>query len=101
LGALDNLCDILAVLLERGSPDLRPGSRTQPAGQLAADLDLDLRAVLLQRLSVGVDRDELDPLELFFDHPVHGITPAPADPDHLHPGAWRALLFELELGHSC
>ena len=40
----------------------------------------------LERLRVGVDRDELDSLQALGDHPVDGVRAAAADADHLDPG---------------
>src|SRR5690606_30028379 len=71
-------------------------TRAQPAGQLLPDLDLDPALVRLQRLSVGVDRNELDALEVFVDHPVHGVAAATADADHLHERVAGRHILELE-----
>jgi hypothetical protein len=47
-------------------------------------------------LRVGVDRDELDALEMLLDHPVHRVAPATANAHHLHPGILRRALLEFE-----
>ena len=39
-------------------------------------------ARLLQRLQVGVDREELDALDLGLDHPVDRVDAGAADADH-------------------
>ncbi len=83
VGALEDLLDLLAVILGGLAADLglRPGAET--AGEFPADVELDVGVAHQQRLGVGVDGDELDPLEADLDHPVDGIDAAPADPDDL------------------
>ena len=61
-----------------------------PIWTLTSDFDAG------QRLGVGVDRDELDALEVLVDHAVDGVAAAAADADDLHPGVLDAALFELE-----
>ena len=60
-------------------PDLGVGAGAETAGQLAADVELDVGVAHEQGLGVGVDRDELDALEPDLDHPVDGVDAAPAD----------------------
>jgi hypothetical protein len=59
------------------------GSRAgaEPAGQLAADVELDVGVAHQQGLGVGVDGDELHALEPDLDHPVDRIDAATADAD--------------------
>jgi hypothetical protein len=83
VGALEDFLDLLTVILGCLSADVRVGTRAQTPGELAADVELDVRIAHQQRLGVGVDRDELDAPESFFDHPVHGVDAAPADADNL------------------
>ncbi len=64
----------------------RVAAGAQPAGQLGADAHLLVRIAELQRLVVGVDRDELDALEAALDHAVDGVAAAAADADHLDAG---------------
>jgi hypothetical protein len=62
------------------------------AGELAADVQLDVGVAHQQRLRVGVDRDELDALEPYLDHPVDGVDAAATDADDLDHGkvvVWR------------
>ena len=54
--------------------------------------DFDVR----QRLGVGVDRDELDALEVLVDHAVDGVSAATADAHDFHAGVLGRALFELE-----
>ena len=70
----------------RESPDFGVASRTEPAGQLPTDVELQVRVAHQQRLRVGVRGDELDTPEPGFDHAVHRVHPAAADPYHLDHG---------------
>jgi hypothetical protein len=65
------------------APDVGVGPGAEAAGELTADVELDIRVAHQQRLGVGVDRDELDALESLFDHSVDGIDAAAADADDL------------------
>ena len=71
VGALQHLLDLLEVLLGGDPPDLGVAPRPEAAGQLAADVELDVRLAHEQRLRVGVDGDELDALQAGVDHAVH------------------------------
>ena len=59
----EGVADLLGVLHGGLPAHVGVGARSESLGQLAADLDLDRRAVGAQGLEVGVDRDELDPLQ--------------------------------------
>ncbi len=83
VGALEHLLDLLAVVLGRLPADLGVGAGAEAAGELAADVELDVGVAHQQRLRVGVDRDELDALETDLDHPVDGVDTASADADDL------------------
>ena len=67
-------------------PDLGVRAGTQAAGQLAADVELDVGVGHQQGLGVGVHRDELDALEADLDHPVDGVDAAATDADDLDHG---------------
>ena len=86
VGALERVLDVLGVVLGRLPTLVRVGSGAKAAGQLTADVELDVGVAHQQRLRVGVDRDELDPPKAGFDHPVDGIDPAAADADDLDDG---------------
>ena len=58
-------------------------ARAEAAGELAADVELDVGIAHQQRLRIGIDGDELDALESDLDHPVDGIDAAAADTDDL------------------
>ena len=63
--------------------DGRIGARAQPPGQVAPDIELDVRVGHEQRLGVGVHGDELDATQVGLDHAVDGVDATAADPDDL------------------
>ena len=83
VGALEHLFDLVAVLLGGLLADLGVGAGAQAAGELAADVELDVGVAHQQRLGVGVDGDELDALQPGVDHAVDGVDAATADADDL------------------
>ena len=83
VGALEHLLDLLEVVLGRLLADLGVGARTQAAGQLTPDVELDVGIAHQQRLRVGVDGDELHALEADLDHAVDGVDATAADADDL------------------
>lgn len=86
VGAGEGLLDLLRVVLGGATADLRVGTSTEPTGDLAADVELDVGVAEQERLGVRVDRDELDTAETQFDHAVDGVHAAAADADHLDDG---------------
>jgi hypothetical protein len=66
---------------------LRPTSGSapapRPAGQLAADVELDVGVAHQQRLGVGVDGDELHALEAASIIRLTALTPPPPMPTTL------------------
>jgi len=78
-----DLLDLLGVILGGLAADLGVGARAETTGELAADIELDVRVRHQQGLRVGVDRDELDALEAHLDHPVDRVHAAAADADDL------------------
>ena len=86
VGALHHLLDLVAVRLGGVAADLGIAAGTEAAGEVAADVELDVGVAHEQRLRIGVDRDELDALQAGVDHAVHGIDTATADADHLDDG---------------
>ena len=83
VGALEHLFDLVAVVLGGVLADVRVGAGAEAAGQLPADVELDVGVAHQQRLRVGVDRDELDALEADLDHAVDGVDAAATDADDL------------------
>ena len=86
----EHAAHLVAVLLDRLAADLGARAGAEPARELLADLDLHVGLRVQQRLRVGVDRDELDALEVLLDHAVDGVAAATADADDLHAGVLRA-----------
>ena len=68
------------------APDVGVGAGAEAAGELAADVELDVGVAHQQGLGVGVDRDELDALEPDLDHPVDGVDATATDADDLDDG---------------
>ena len=83
VGAAQDLLDLVAVVLGGVAADVGVGPGAEAAGQLPADVELDVGVAHQQRLRIGVDGDELDALEPDLDHAVDGIHAATADADHL------------------
>ena len=86
VGTLEDLLDLLAVVLGGLAADLRVGPGAEAAGQLAADVELDVGVGHQQGLGVGVHRDELDALEADLDHAVDGVDATATDADNLDHG---------------
>ena len=74
------------MILSRTSPDLRIGASTETASKLTADVELDVGITHQERLSVRINRNELDSSEPKFDHPVDSIDATAANADHLDNG---------------
>ena len=86
VGAGEGLLDLLGVVLGGATADLGIGAGAESAGQLAADVELDVGVAHQQRLRVGVDGDELDAAKAELDHAVDGVHAAAADTDDLDDG---------------
>ena len=86
VGALDDLFDLVGVVLGGLRADVGVGAGAEAAGELAADVELDVGVAHQQRLGVGVDRDELDALESDLDHPVDGVDATTTDAHDLDDG---------------
>ena len=83
VGALQRVLDLVGVILGRLAALLGISTGTQTAGQVPADVELDIGVAHQQRLGIGIDRDELNTLEARLDHPVDGIDTTATDADHL------------------
>ena len=86
VGALERVAQLVLALHRGLVADLGVGARAEAAGDLAADVDLDVGVAHLQRLGVGVDGDELDAAQSGVDHPVDGVGAAAAHADDLDHG---------------
>ena len=62
------------------------GAGAEAAGHPAADVELDVSGALLERLHVGVDRDELDAAHAGLDHAVDGVDAGASDADDADDG---------------
>ena len=83
VGALEGILNFGLVVLSGGLAHLRVGTSAETAGGLAADVELGVGVGENQRLGIGINRDELDSLEPFFDHAVDGVDTTAADTDDL------------------
>ena len=79
VGALDDLFDLIRVVLGRLGAHVGVGAGAEPAGELAADVELDVGVAHEEGLGVSVDRDELDALEADLDHPIDGVDATSTD----------------------
>ncbi len=76
------------------------GWRRRPApGDVAAELQLHLRAAVLDRLRVGVGGDEFHAIDAAVDHVCHGVSTAAADADDLDHRVRSHLLDQFEMCH--
>ena len=83
VGALDDLLQPVHVLQRRLATFLGVGAGAQAARHAGADRDLLDGGIGAERLSVGVDRDELDAFEAEVDHGVDGVATRATDADNL------------------
>ena len=90
VGALEQLLDLVLLIEGRLVADPRIGSGAEAAGHLAADVQGHIRVRVLQRLKVGVDREELHARQLRLDHAVDGVDAGAADAHHPQDGLVRA-----------
>jgi hypothetical protein len=92
VGAVEHLDELLGALLGGALSDLGPSTGPQTLGQLVADADRERSLGGQQRLGIGVDRHEVDPLDARRDHAIHGVAAGASDPDNFDPGKgnWRA-----------
>ena len=99
VGASNGPRHLVAVLLDRLTPDFRASAGAESPRELLADLDLHVTLGGEQRLRIGVHRDELDAREVLLDHAVDGIATAAADTDDLHARVLRRGVLEFEDAH--
>ena len=79
-------------------PDVRVGTRAEPARRAGADLHLQVGLQHEQRLRVGVHGDELDAGQARLDHAVDGVRAAAADSGDLDDGEEIAAVVVLSHG---
>ena len=95
VGALERLLDLVARFVGGSEADVGIRAGAQALGQLVTDVQLDVGVAHLQRLRVGVGRDELDSAQAGVDHPVDGVGASAADSDDLDDCQVAAALHEL------
>ena len=83
IGALEGVFNFGLVVFCGGLAYLRVSAGTEAAGGLTANVELGVCIGEDKGLRVGVDGDELNALEAFFDHAVDGVDAAAADADDL------------------
>jgi hypothetical protein len=83
LGSADGVHQLIAALLCSTFTTRRVAAAAQPLRDAVADADLHLCLRELQRLSVGIHRDELHPGDVLGDHPVDRVASASTHTHHL------------------
>ena len=86
IGASERLGDVVAGLIGGLTADLGVGASAQAAGQVGADVHLDIGIRDRECLSIGVDGNKLDAADALFDHSIDRVGTAAADADHLNDG---------------
>ena len=86
VGPGEGLFDLFGVVFGSATAHLGVGAGAETAGELAADVELDVGVAEQQCLGVGVDGDELDSAETELDHAVDGVDATAADTDDLDHG---------------
>jgi len=71
--------DLLNALFGSGSANAGTGARAQTFGDFDAQLDAVFGLCLLQRLSVSVGHNEINAVQLLFDHVVDRVAACPAN----------------------
>ena len=95
VGLAEQFNEALCVFQSSLAADLRIGAGSATAGELAADLQLDLSSRDAQRLFIGIDGGELHALDAGLDHAVDGVATAAADADDFDPRAGPRIVLEV------
>src|SRR5215207_5468060 len=80
--SLELALDLVVVLDGRGTAEVRVRARAQSTRGVAADVQPGAGGRALERLDVGVHRDELHALHLSLDHAVDGVHAGTTDAHH-------------------
>ena len=102
IGPAHELGDLLNGFLRRGFAlfGLRAGA--EALGDLLADLELDVRLGIVERLLIGVDGDEFYVVKTGFDHAVDRVAARAADADDLELGKIAGFVVEFKIKcHNC
>ena len=97
--ALQGVHDAFAIFQRRLAADFRIRARAQALGDVAAELQLQLRAAVLDRLRVGVRRDEFHAVHAAVDHVRDRVAAATADADDLDHRVRGHLFNQFEMRH--
>ena len=85
---------MLALLLRRAAAGLGLGTCAQPG---LAQAQFLVRDTAIERLRVGIRRDELDAHHAFTNHVVNGVAAGATDTDHLDDRApFASCIFFLD-----
>lgn len=103
IGVLQRLGDLCAALFRALAADLGIAARTLTVRQLLADLDLIGGAGNIERLFIGIDRNEIHAARPGTHHAVDNIVAAAAHADDLDPNdVFNAgIQSECHVGSSC
>ena len=96
IGAADDIGDILDVFLCGLLADLRIGACTVSLGDFFTDGDFCRSARSEKNLLVTVHRDEVDALNIGFDHAVDCVSAAAADADYFYLNATVVIRIEFK-----
>ena len=83
--AFERFFDVLERFLGRGAPDFGARSGAETLGDLEPELDSAVCRRGVERLSVGVGDDEVDPLDVGPDHVGNGIAARATHSDDADP----------------
>ena len=95
LGFRQDLADPFFVFERRLASDFRIAAGAAAARDLVADLHAQRRMVVLQRLDIGIDGDEVDVAQAHLDHVVDRVAAASASADYLDPRARIGITHQL------
>src|SRR5579859_4952592 len=95
VGAFERLVDLLGILLSSFASNTRITTCTETTSELVADTDAVWRLCEQQGLSIGIDRDKLNPYHTGQNHPIYRVTPSTPYTDHTDLGE----AFNLMISH--
>ena len=100
VGALQRIHDAFAIFKRGLAADFRVRAGAEALGDIAAELQLQLRAAVLDRLRVGVGGDELHAVDAAIDHVRDRVAAAAAHAHHLDDRIRGHLLNQFEMRHD-
>src|SRR5262249_6798325 len=96
VAAIDQLDDPVAIIHRGLATDFRVCTCAETLGDVAPDLQRSLHPGMLQGLRIGIDADEIHPLDTAIDHVRDRIAAAAADAQHLDYCALTVCIHQLE-----